>query len=62
MILSNYDLSDNSATMKFLSALCRNNPIRIGFSLPGKGVESAAFLLPQAKIVLKREGKLGNEL
>lgn len=53
MILSNYDLSDNSATMKFLSALCRNNPIRIGFSLPGKGVESAAFLLPQAKAAIR---------
>lgn len=53
MILSTQDLSGNSATMRFLSALCHNNPIRIGFSLPGKGLESAAFLLPQAKAAIR---------
>ena len=53
LILSNQDLSGNSAAMNFFAVLCRNNPIRIGFSLPCKGVESTAFLLSQAKAAIR---------
>ena len=53
LILSNQDLSGNSASMNFFAVLCRNNPIRIGFSLPCKGVESTAFLLSQAKAAIR---------
>lgn len=53
LILSNHDLLQDSASLKFLNVLCRNNPLRIGFSLPSEGLEHISALPVQAKAAIR---------
>ena len=52
LLLSSRNLGKEQEALEFLRGLAENNPVRIGFSLPCRGLEKASFLFSQAQAAI----------